>query len=216
MSLEPARNQMLTQQIRAWDVLDERVLNAFRQTPRERFVPHTHAGLAFVDTEIPIGHGQCMMAPKVEGRLLQALDLRATDDVLEIGTGSGYLTACLARLARQVSSIDIFPEFVESAGKKLGEIGIANVKLETQDATTLSVESRFDAIAVTASVPAIDEKFVRMLKPGGRMFIVVGRAAPMEACLVGTKADGGSTRQSLFETVLTPMLNVARSEPFAL
>lgn len=207
---------MLAQQIRAWEVLDERVLNAFRRTPREHFVPEAYGELAFADMEIPIGHEQCMLAPKVEGRLMQSLEISPGDEVLEIGTGTGYMCACLAALSDRVSSIDIFPDFVDSAAQKLAELGIRNVRLDTQDAMTLTAESRFDAVAVTASIPVLDPRFVRMLKPGGRMFVVVGRSEPMEARLIKMHAGGQWTEQSLFETMLTPMLNVDQPEPFAL
>lgn len=216
MNLETARTQMLGQQVRAWDVFDERVLNAMRETPRERYVPESQRDLAFVDTEIPLGHGQFMMAPKVEGRLLQALRLEPTDEVLEVGTGSGYLTACLARLAGHVKSVDIFPDFVAAARKTLAEDGITNVDLHTADALTLSHRAEFDAIAVTGSVPQVDDHFVRMLRPDGRLFIVVGRPPVMEARLITMRANGQWTEESLFETYLTPLLNVEQPEPFVL
>src|SRR5215471_20222815 len=183
MNLEAARAQMLGQQIRAWEVLDDRVLEAIAETPRERFVPEDYRDLAFADTEIPLGHGQAMLAPKIEGRLLQALQVEPSDDVLEIGTGSGFLTACVARLARRVLSVDIFPDFVDSARAKLAAQGRVNVEVQTADALELELADRFDAIALTASVPTLDDAFVRMLKPRGRLFAVVGRAPIMEARL---------------------------------
>ncbi len=158
---------MLGQQIRAWEVLDDRVLEALEQTPRERFVPEDYRDLAFADTEIPLAHGQAMLAPKIEGRLLQALQVEPTDEVLEVGTGTGFLTACLALLAQRVYSVDIFPEFVESARAKLAAAGLGNVELGTADALQLDLPGRFDAIAVTGSMPALDDRFVRMLKPAG-------------------------------------------------
>ncbi|MBN1238715.1 MAG: protein-L-isoaspartate O-methyltransferase [Gammaproteobacteria bacterium] len=216
MNLETARTQMLGQQVRAWDVFDERVLNAMRETARERYVPQSQRDLAFVDTEVPLGHGQHMMAPKVEGRLLQALKLEPTDNVLEVGTGSGYLTACLAKLSGRVKSVDIFPDFVASARKVLAEDRIANAELHTADALSLSHRAEFDAIAVTGSVPELDERFIRMLRPDGRLFIVVGRAPVMEARLITMRANGQWIEESLFETLLTPLLNVERPEPFIL
>jgi protein-L-isoaspartate(D-aspartate) O-methyltransferase len=216
MNLEAARAQMLGQQIRAWEVLDDRVLHTLEQTPRERFVPEDYRDLAFADTEIPLAHGQAMLAPKIEGRLLQALRIEPIDDVLEVGTGTGFLTACLARLARRVHSVDIFPEFVDSARAKLAAEGRANVELETADALELELAARFDAIALTASLPVLDDAFVRMLKPGGRLFVVVGRAPIMEARLITLQPSGDTTSQSLFETVLTPLINAERPEPFVL
>ena len=216
MNLEAARAQMLGQQIRAWEVLDDRVLRALQETPRERFVPDEYHDLAFADTEIPLAHGQAMLAPKIEGRLLQALQIEPIDEVLEIGTGTGFLTACLVRLARRVQSVDIFPDFVDSARAKLAAEGRSNVELKTADALELELPGRFDAIAVTASLPVLDDTFVRMLKPRGRLFVVVGRAPIMEARLITLQPSGDTTSQSLFETVLTPLINAERPEPFVL
>ena len=216
MNLEAARAQMLGQQIRAWEVLDERVLHALRETPRERFVPEDYRDLAFADTEIPLAHGQAMLAPKIEGRLLQALQIEPIDEVLEIGTGTGFLTACLARLARRVRSVDIFPDFVDSARARVAAEGRGNVELETADALQLELPGRFDAVAVTASLPVLDDTFVRMLKPRGRLFVVVGRAPVMEARVITLQPSGDTTSQSLFETVLTPLINAERPEPFVL
>jgi protein-L-isoaspartate(D-aspartate) O-methyltransferase len=216
MNVEAARAQMLGQQIRAWEVLDDRVLEALEQIPRERFVPEDYRDLAFADTEIPLAHGQSMLAPKIEGRLLQALHVEANDEVLEVGTGTGFLTACLAQLARQVYSVDIFPEFVESARTKLGAVGLGNLELGTADALQLDLPGRFDAIAVTGSIPALEDRFVRMLRPGGRLFVVVGRTPVMEARLITLLATGSTTSQSLFETVLSPLINAERPEPFVL
>lgn len=207
---------MLGQQIRAWEVLDDRVLRVLEQTPRERFVPDEYRDLAFADTEIPLAHGQCMLAPKIEGRLLQALQIEPIDEVLEIGTGSGFLTAALARLARRVLSVDIFPEFVEATRTKLAAENLHNVELRTADALSLELAGRFDAIAISGSVPVLDDFFIRMLRPLGRLFVVVGRAPAMEARLITQNATGDSTSESLFETVLTPLLNAERPEPFVL
>jgi protein-L-isoaspartate(D-aspartate) O-methyltransferase len=216
MNFEAARAQMLGQQVRAWEVLDDRVLGVMQATPRELFVPESERELAFADTEIPLGHGQSMLAPKIEGRLLQALRLEPSDEVLEIGTGSGYLTACLARLARHVTSVDIFPDFVASAGARLRQHGIRNVNLSTADGLTLPQSRQFDALAVTGSVPTLTEHFTSMLKPYGRLFVVVGRPPIMEACLITQHPRGHQTRQDLFETVLTPLLNAEQPEPFVL
>jgi protein-L-isoaspartate(D-aspartate) O-methyltransferase len=216
MNFETARAQCLSQQVRAWEVLDDRVLGVMQATPRELFVPDSERELAFADTEIPIGHGQSMLAPKIEGRLLQALQIEQSDEVLEIGTGSGYLTACLARLARRVTSVDIFPDFVAGAGARLHEHGIRNFDLSTADGLKLSEAIQYDVLAVTGSVPAMTEHFTRMLKPYGRLFIVVGRPPVMEACLITQHPRGHQTRQVLFETVLTPLLNAEQPEPFVL
>lgn len=216
MNFDVARTQMLGQQLRAWSVLNDRVLNAFRHTPREFFVPSDLRDLAFADVEIPLGHGQAMLAPKVEGRVLQALAIEPIEDVLVVGTGSGYLTACIASLAKHVVSVDIFPDFVAAAEARLADHDIRNVELAVADALALGYAARFDAIAVTASLPTLGEHFVRMLRPQGRLFVVVGEAPAMEARLVTLQPNGVTTSESLFETVLTPMINAVRSEPFVL
>jgi protein-L-isoaspartate(D-aspartate) O-methyltransferase len=218
MNFEVARTQMLSQQLRAWDVLDDRVLRAFAETPREDFVPRDYRELAFADIEIPLAHGQVMLAPKVEGRILQALQVEPIDEVLVVGTGSGHLTACLARLGKRVTSVDIFPDFATAAGPKIATSGIRNVDLKTGDALQWSHRGQFDAVAVTASVPvpALVDHFVGMLRPQGRLFIVVGRAPAMEAQLITLQPNGTTTTSSLFETVLTPLVNAERPEPFVL
>lgn len=216
MNFDVARTQMLGQQLRAWSVLNDRVLNTFRDMPREFFVPEELRDLAFADVEIPLGHGQSMLAPKVEGRILQALAIEPIDDVLVVGTGSGYLTACVAGLAKRVVSVDIFPDFVAAAEAKLADHHVHNVELAAVDALTLSYPAQFDAIAVTASVPALGEHFVRMLRPQGRLFVVVGQAPAMEARLITMQPNGTTTTQGLFETVLAPMINAGRPEPFVL
>ena len=216
MNFEGARTQMLGQQLRAWEVLNDRVLRVFHETPREQFVPIEYRDLAFADVEIPLGHGQAMLAPKIEGRILQALQVEPIDDVLVVGTGSGYLTACMARLAKHVTSVDIIAEFVDAAGAKLVDHDIRNAELRVADGLALTYKGRFDAIAVTASVPEIDEHFVRMLRPQGRLFIVVGREPVMEAQLITLQPDDSTAAESLFETVLTPLINAERPEPFVL
>jgi protein-L-isoaspartate(D-aspartate) O-methyltransferase len=157
-----------------------------------------------------------MLAPKVEGRLLQALQVSPIDRVLEIGTGSGYMTACLARLAKSVRSVDIFADFVEAARVKLADQRIYNVELEVIDAMTASFAERYDAVAVTGSVPVLDDRFIRLLRPGGRLFVVAGRSPVMEALLVTMRADGQWQQESLFETVIAPLVNSERPEPFVL
>jgi len=216
MNFDVARTQMLGQQLRAWEVLDDRVLRACKETPREQFVPSAYRELAFADAEIPLELGQAMLAPKIEGRVLQALQIEPIDDVLVVGTGSGYLTACAARLGRHVVSVDIFPDFATEAQAKIADAGIRNGEIRAADALTLSYPARFDAIAVTASVPELDRHFIAMLKPQGRLFVVVGRAPAMEARLITLEPNGTTTTQSLFETVLTPLINAERPEPFLL
>lgn len=207
---------MLGQQIRAWEVLDDRVLRVLGEMPREAFVPADYRELAFADIEIPIGHGQAMLAPKIQGKILQALQIEPIDTVLEIGTGTGYLTACMAQLGKHVVSVDIYSDLVEAARRNLADRNIGNIELAAADGLTLDAPQTYDAIAVTGSVPEVDEHFIRMLKPHGRLFIVVGRAPVMEARLITMGANGQWTSSSLFETVLTPLVNAERPEPFVL
>src|SRR5210317_183068 len=184
MNIDFARQQMINQQVRAWTVLEPSVLAVLSEVPREKFVPGAYESLAFADTEIPLGHGQFMMTPTVEGRVLQALDLDKNDHVLEIGTGSGFLTACLAKLAGKVTSIDIHAEFVRNAAAKLANAEIGNVALRTMDATSELPGDHYDAIAVTGSIESFDLRFVDALRPNGRLFVVVGSPPVMEARLV--------------------------------
>jgi len=207
---------MLSQQIRAWDVLDQQVLETLRNTPRELFVPAGDRDLAFADIELPLPHGQSMMTPKVEARLLQELAIRPDDSALEIGTGSGYLAACLGQLATQVTSLEIFPDLSALAAENLQNAGIRNVELRVEDATEANFDRKFDVIAITASVPVLTGQFTGLLNPGGRLFIVVGRAPIMQAMLIRLLDDGSLVEKSLFETLLTPMINATVNEAFVL
>jgi protein-L-isoaspartate(D-aspartate) O-methyltransferase len=209
MKYDFARRQMVEQQVRAWDVLDPGILDVMAAVPREQFVPAGYQSLAFADMEIPLGHGQVMMTPTVEGRLLQSLGLAGDQQVLEIGTGSGFLCACLAGLAGSVTSVDIFEDFVESAQRKLEHAGIANVELLHMDATRELPGRQFDAIAVTGSIRSFDPRFVMALKPGGRLFVVVGSKPIMEARLVTRSGEHDWQSQTLFETVVAPLVNAA-------
>ena len=216
MNIEQARTQMIEQQVRAWEVLDDRVLDTIQDVPREEFVPYRYKNLAFADANIPLPHGQSMMTPKVEGRLLQALSLSPTDSIFEIGTGSGFLTACLARLGGNVLSVDLYPDLSEQAAARLKRLNIQDVTLESWDAMKEEIPRRFDVIAVTGSMPEYDERFQNALKLGGRLFITVGTAPVMEALLVTRVTDSEWTREALFETVLQPLVNAPRREVFVL
>ncbi|MBU1191543.1 MAG: protein-L-isoaspartate O-methyltransferase [Gammaproteobacteria bacterium] len=204
-----ARFNMIEQQIRPWDVLDQRVLDVIASTPREAFVPEKYqTTLAFSDISIPLEHHQYMLPPKLEGRLLQSLNLRPTDNVLEIGTGSGYLTACLARLSGQVLSLDIYPDFTTSAERKLAAQGINNVTLQTQDAANgWDAEAQFDAIVVTGSLPVLHEGFHRSLTLNGRLLVIVGTPPIMEALLITRVGPDQWARESLFDTSIPPLVN---------
>lgn len=214
MNVEAARQQMVQQQVRAWEVLDARVLEILASMKRELFVPAQYQSLAFADTEIPLPHNQFMMAPKVEGRVLQALDLAGDETVLEIGTGSGFLAACLARLARQVSSVEIHADLSANAAKKLDEQGVRNVSLEIADAMAVDITKTYDAIAVTASSPRRIRRFEKALKPGGRLFMIVGDAPAMEALLITRVNDSSWTSESLFEINVPPLINVEQPSRF--
>jgi len=213
-----AREAMVEQQIRPWDVLDLRVLDILARLPREAFVDDAYKTLAYADLALPIGHGETMMKPVLEGRTLQALALEPTDEVLEIGTGSGFLTACLASLARSVLSLEQHADLAESARARLSAQGVANAQILHADALTWDTPQRFDAICVTAAVDAIPERFLTWLRPGGRMFIVRGRAPAMEAVLVSqhSKDVNAVQTQSLFETELPYLTGAAPSPEFTL
>lgn len=209
-----ARHQMVDQQIRTWEVLDPRVLAALSAVPREAFAPATCRELAFADAELPIGHGEVMLAPKIQGRILQALGLTAADRVLEIGTGTGYLSACLSLLCAATHSIDIHPDLTAQAAANLRAMPGARVQLETRDAFDPAPLGEYDAIAVTGSLPVYDSRFERALRPGGRLFAVVGTAPVMDAVLVRRVDDTEWIRESLFETVIPPLINAAAAPRF--
>lgn len=207
MNIDFARQQMIDQQVRAWTVLDPAVLGVLSTVPREEFVPRPYESMAFADTEIPLGHGEFMMTPTVEGRVLQALELDTNDDVLEIGTGSGFLTACLATLSGTVTSIDIHEDFVRSAARKLADAGLDNVETRTMDATRELPGERYDAIAVTGSIETFDPRLANALRPGGRLFVVVGSPPVMEARLVRRVGESDWSTEDLFETTLGPLVH---------
>ena len=213
--IEQARFNMIEQQIRPWDVLDQQVLDTMNAIPREHFVPERYRSLAFADTSIPLGHGQVMMAPKLEGRLLQALAITPADRILEIGAGSGYLTACLARLGQHVTSFDIMPDFTAAAGDALQSREISNVSLHTADvANGIDSDERYDAIAVTGSLPLLQQQFHNNLSIGGRLFVIVGELPIMEACLITRVDERNWSRESLLETCIPPLLNANSAQDF--
>jgi len=207
MNIDFARQQMIAQQVRAWTVLNPAVLEVLSAVPREEFVPGPYESLVFADTEIPLGHGEFMMTPTVEGRVLQALELDRNAHVLEIGTGSGFLTACLAKLSGTLTSVDIHEDFVRSAARKLANIGMENVEFRTMDATRELTDDRYDAIAVTGSIETFDPRFADALRPGGRLFVVVGSPPVMEARLVRRTGDSEWRSENLFETTLGPLVH---------
>ena len=215
MNTDYARLQMVNQQVRGWNVYDDDVLAMLGQLPREHFVPEEFISLAFADIALPIGHGEFMMTPTIEGRLLQALSLDGDENVLEIGTGSGFMTACLAQLASHVTSIDIYDDFSESAGEKLANEDMRNVELLQMDATQALPEGQFDAIAVTGSIQSFDPRLVAALSPHGRLFVVVGSGPAMQARLIERTEEHDWQTLSLFETELAPLVHGALPPQFS-
>ena len=209
-----ARQQMVDQQIRTWEVLDPRVLDVFSMVPREAFVPQHYRELAFADSSLPIGRGQSMLAPKIQGRILQALSVAPTDNVLEVGTGTGYLAACLSLLGAATRSLDIHAEFTAAARTNLRAVPGARVELETRDAFAAAPLGEYDAIAVTGSLPVYDARFERSLRLGGRLFAIVGEAPVMDAILVRRVDNSEWIRESLFETVVEPLINATAAQRF--
>lgn len=214
-NMAQARHNMIEQQIRPWEVLDQRVLELIAELPRDQFVPPGYASLAYADINIPLDHGQVMMSPKVEARLLQALRVQPTDNILEIGTGSGYLTALLACSGKQVHSVDIYPDFVEAARRKLANHGISNVELETGDAANgWDRGGPYNVIAVTGSTPVLPDGLRLGLKIGGRLFVITGEAPVMTARLITRVAEQEWIDKALFETVLPPLVNAPHVQRF--
>lgn len=215
MNIEQARHNMIEQQIRPWDVLDQRVLEQVLRTPREDFVPPAYRSAAFTDMMLPIGHDQVMMEPKLEARILQALAIQPHEKVLEVGTGSGYLTALLAGLASRVVSVEIVPQLHEQAKALLAQHGIDNVTLEQGDAAGgWDAHQPYDAIAVTGSLPSLPQGLKDNLQIGGRLFAVVGELPAMRAVLA-TRINANEWReQTLFETVVPPLMSAQKVQHF--
>jgi protein-L-isoaspartate(D-aspartate) O-methyltransferase len=210
-----AREQMIEQQVRAWDVLDERVLDTLRRVPRELFVPEKQRYRAYADVEVPLPRGQHMLRPSVAGRLLQALRPAGAERVLEIGTGSGFITACLRAMASHVRSLELFPDLADEARRNLAALGMRDVEVVDADALQGGNGERYDVIALTASLPLYDTRFERRLSVGGRLFVVVGESPVMDARLVRRTAEGAFATASLFETVIDPLVNAPQPPAFA-
>ena len=211
---EAARRQMIDQQVRTWDVLDPRVLEALGAVPRERFVPEAYRGVAFADAPIPIGHGQFMLAPALEGRILQALAPVRGERVLEIGTGSGFFAACLAHLTGAVDSIEIHADLAAAAVRAIGDAGIPRITVDTGDALTREFDAAYEAVAVTGALPAPEPKLERALVVGGRMFVVIGTPPVMEARLVTRTGEDSWLSEPLFETCIQPLVQSAAPSRF--
>ncbi|MFO7305648.1 MAG: protein-L-isoaspartate O-methyltransferase [Gammaproteobacteria bacterium] len=214
LNTDVIREQMLHQQVRAVEVVDERVLAVMRTIPRELFVPEAYRLVAYADAEIPIPCGQTMLPPITHGRILQALETRSDDVALLVGAGTGYLAACLGKLTSRVRALEIFPELVELARANLYAAAVNTVAVEQADGMQLDEEGAYDVIAVTGSLPLYDERFQRALRVGGRLFVVVGQMPVMEAWKVTRTGEREWQRESLFETAIDPLINAPQPPKF--
>lgn len=210
-----AREQMVEQQVRAWDVLDERVLGTLRRVSRESFVPPAQRFRAYADAEVPLPEGQHMLRPSVVGRLLQALEPGPGLRALEVGAGSGFVTACLRAAGARVRSLELYAALADLAARNLAAFGMSDVEIVNADALNADTGERFDLIAVTGSLPIYDPRFERQLTLGGRLFVVVGEAPVMEARLVRRISETAWASESLFETVIDPLVNAPRPARFS-
>jgi protein-L-isoaspartate(D-aspartate) O-methyltransferase len=215
MDIEQARFNMVEQQIRPWDVLDQDILDLLFVVRRENFVPAALRDLAFVDTAIPLGHGAAMLEPKIEARVLQELHVRSTDTALEIGTGSGYMAALLGARASQVTTVEIEPELAARARENLVAAGALNVRVEVGDASQgWPVHAPYDVIVVSGGLPVLPQELVAQLRPGGRLIAFIGEEPLMNATLVTLLADGSQTQEILFETLLPTLRNARGAQRF--
>lgn len=214
MDFEQARFNMVEQQIRTWDVLDPAVLELLGTLPREQFVPEGRRELAFADVDLPVGHGEVMLAPKLQARILQEVMVAPTDRILEIGTGTGYLTALLAKLGATVTSVEIHEDLAAGARARLAALGIDNAKVETGDAARGWGAGPYDVIVVTGSLPILPDTFQKQLKPGGRLFAVVGERPVMSARLIVREGETAFAAVTLFETVVDPLRNAQQPARF--
>lgn len=216
VNLATARENMVEQQLRAWEVLNERVLDVLAKLPRDRFTPTEFVNLAYADMQIPLPKGEVMLEPKVVGRLLQALDPQPDERALEIGTGSGYVTACLSEMAAEVTSIDLYPELTEMASSNLKKQGLENNQLVTGDAARGWNDSRrYDVIAVTGSLPELHQGFHHSLTEGGRLFLIIGQPPIMEAVLITRVGADQWSRESLFDTSAPALVGAPVTRSFA-
>lgn len=215
VNFERARAQMVSQQIRGWGVLDPDVIAVMGRLARERFVPERYRNLAYADSQIPIGQGEVMLQPSVQGRLLQAVEIAHGERALEVGTGTGYLAACLAELGAKVYSVEYHAELAKTAGETLAAYGISGVTVAQEDAHTMEESgTRYDVILVTGSLPETDRSFMHRLSVGGRLGWILGQAPAMHAELV-TRVDTEEwRRESLFETVVPPLIGAVAKEAF--
>jgi protein-L-isoaspartate(D-aspartate) O-methyltransferase len=214
MDYEQARFNMVEQQIRTWEVLDQSVLDLLFEVKREDFVPEAYRSLAFADLELPLAHGQRMWSPKMEARVLQTLQLKPRESVLEIGTGSGYMAALLASRAGTVTSVEIDPQLSAEAAARLSRARFANVQCVVGDGAQGFGADKYDAVVLTGSTPLLPESLLGQLQPGGRIFAVVGDAPVMTARIVQWTAPGSRLTIDLFETVIAPLAHAAAPARF--
>ena len=216
MNFNTARQNMLLNQIRTWDFISPENINLMKQIQREEFVPVEHRKLAFSDIEIPLAHNQRMMKPILEGRILQCLNLKDSDTVLEIGTGSAYLTALLALAAKNVTSLDIYQDFTDSAIEKLQESKINNVECISQDVYEFNSTYKYDCVVLTGSVKYIPDFLLKNIKDDGKVFAIIGESPIMSACLI-TKSDNEKINvETLFETDVKPLIQPNQDKKFTL
>ena len=211
---ERARHNMIEQQIRPWNVIDDKVLEVMSEIPREKFVPEEYRSVAFADVEIPLPNGRKMASPKIEAHMLQALDIKPEDNILVIGTCTGYLTACLAKLGGKVVSVDSDAEALETVQERLDSLNIKNASVSAMDLVEEFPGGRFDAILLTSSLPEWDERLERLMSVGGRLFVIIGQPPAMEAGLVSRTGEHEWRYNSLFETELESLNQTPVPESF--
>lgn len=214
MNQEQARFNMIEQQIRPWNVADDEVLQVMKEIPREHFVPQLYKSLAFADINIPLAAGQQMMEPKIEARMLQALRVACGDRVLEIGTGSGYVSACLDWLSDNVTTIEIHQALSDAARQHLADLGICDVRMIVADVFESAPEETYDVIAVTGSLPAGSDYFEKLLNVGGRLFQIVGSGPSSRAQLITRVRENAYRRENLFETRIAPLEHAPQPQAF--
>ncbi len=215
MDIAQARFNMVEQQVRPWEVLHQDVLDLMLELPREIFVNPLHKNIAYADTALPLGYGEVMLMPKLAGRLLQNLSLKSTDTVLEIGTGSGYLTALLAKSAKQVHSIDRIADFSQQAAARLKQLNISNVTFETADIfKQFPTPQSYDSIVLTGSIETLPRELEEALKVDGRLFAVIGRLPVMQAILITRVSETQWINEYLFETDIPPLIGMQPSNLF--
>ena len=215
MNTEQARFNMIEQQIRPWDVLDAGVLELLAVLKREDFVPAEHRALAFMDVEVPLAGGQCMLAPRVEARMLQELHIARHEKVLEIGAGAGYMAALLGSKAQQVLTLEINPALAELATANLRRAGIMNVRVLQQDGSSgLAGEAPFDAIVLSGSVALVPDALLAQLKVGGRLIAIVGDQPMMVAQLITRTSESNFETRALFDTVAPRLVGFAEHPAF--